>query len=295
MPQMCSPLLNPTSLRLRQIAKQPKYDENPRHWPQFQREFKLWVKTQKLHEHEFLMALWDCLEGPPANTWLGMWSDREETISPLTFVEVCEQLDIRGSGLPEDHYHQMLNNFRSFSRLILHEVQDKKQRCWNPVGEADHSGEKFSNAESKNLIFDKVPPETAATLRKKQSEIKVKTKWAEVEGFDASANTFSGQESLQRCSPTLFAKMKFSEETSKIKFHEHENPDLFVQVRNRGVSFHWRRLRARGWVFWYTPNELWEGFERSPMPPTKITLRALGVERILSKTPEVAPIRAAKK
>ena len=40
-------LLNPTSLRLRQVAKQPKYNRNPRRWPQFQREFKLWVKTQK--------------------------------------------------------------------------------------------------------------------------------------------------------------------------------------------------------------------------------------------------------
>ena len=38
-------LLNPTSLRLRQVAKQPKYNGNPRRWPQFQREFKLWVKT----------------------------------------------------------------------------------------------------------------------------------------------------------------------------------------------------------------------------------------------------------
>ena len=34
-------LLNPTSLRLRQVSKQPKYNGNPRRWPQFQREFKL--------------------------------------------------------------------------------------------------------------------------------------------------------------------------------------------------------------------------------------------------------------
>ena len=63
-------LLNPTSLRLRQVAKQPKYNGNPRRWPQFQREFKLWVKTQKLQDDQFLMALLDCLEGAPANTWL---------------------------------------------------------------------------------------------------------------------------------------------------------------------------------------------------------------------------------
>ena len=118
-------LLNPTSLRLRQVVKQPKYNGNRRRWPQFQREFKLWVKTQKLQDDQFLMALLDCLEGAPANTWLRTCSDREDTSSPITFDEVWEQLEVRGSRLPEDHYHQMLKNFPSFSRLILHEVQTK--------------------------------------------------------------------------------------------------------------------------------------------------------------------------
>ena len=60
--------LNPSSLSLRQVANQPKYNGNPRRWPQFQREFKLWVKPQKLHEDQYLTALLDCFEGPPANT-----------------------------------------------------------------------------------------------------------------------------------------------------------------------------------------------------------------------------------
>ena len=79
------------------------------------------------------------------------------------------------------------------------------QRFWNLVEESEHSGEKFSSAELKNLIFDKIPSETAATLRNKQSEEKVKTWWAEVEGFDASANRFSVREALQKCSPTSFS------------------------------------------------------------------------------------------
>ena len=69
----------------------------------------------------------------------------------------------------------MLKNFFSFWQLILHKVQDKKQHFWNLVEEADHSGEKFSNAELKHLIFDDIPSETAATLRNKQSEKRVKT------------------------------------------------------------------------------------------------------------------------
>ena len=31
-----------------------------------QREFKLWVKTQKLQEHQFLTTLLECIEGLPA-------------------------------------------------------------------------------------------------------------------------------------------------------------------------------------------------------------------------------------
>ena len=114
----------------------------------------------------------------------------------------------------------------------------------------------------KILISDNIPSETAGTLRNKQSEEKVKTWWAEVDGFDASADKFSVREALQQCSPTSFSKVKFSEDTWKIKSHEQEDRDLFVQVLNRGVSFHGQRLKARNWVFLYTPKELWEEVER---------------------------------
>ena len=98
-------LLNPSFLRLRQVAKQPKYNGNPRRWALFEREFKLWPKTQKLQEDQFLTAPLDCLEGPPARTWRRTWSDREGTSSRLTFDEVWEKLDVGGSGLPDDHHH----------------------------------------------------------------------------------------------------------------------------------------------------------------------------------------------
>ena len=67
----------------------------------------------------------------------------------------------------------MLKNFPSFLRLILHEVQDKKRRFCNFVEKADHWGGKVSNAELKILTLDKIPSETAAALRNKQSEQKV--------------------------------------------------------------------------------------------------------------------------
>ena len=39
-------LLNPISLRLGQVAKQPKYNGNPRHWPQFQRDLSCGLKLK---------------------------------------------------------------------------------------------------------------------------------------------------------------------------------------------------------------------------------------------------------
>ena len=171
----------------------------------------------------------------------------------------------------------MLKNFLSFSRLILHEVQNKKQRFWSLVEEAPHSGEKLSNAELKITIFDKIPPETAATLRNKQSEDGVKTWWAEVGGFDASANMLLVREALQKCSPTSVLKMKFTEDQWKIKFHEHEDRDVFVQFLNRGVSFHGQRLRARNYgVFRTFRRNSGKGLSASLMLATKITMRASG-------------------
>ena len=65
----------------------------------------------------------------------------------------------------------------------------------------------------KNSIFDKIPSETAATLRKKESKEKVKTWWAEVECFDAPTNKLSIREALQKCSPKSFSTVKFTEDT----------------------------------------------------------------------------------
>ena len=54
---------------------------------------------------------------------------------------------------------------------------------------------------------------------------------------------FAVREALQNCSPMSFRMVKFSDNT-------------FVQVLNRGFSFHGQLLRARNWVVSYTLKEL---------------------------------------
>ena len=83
-----------------------------------------------------------------------------------------------------------------------------------------------------------------------------------MDGLDASANKFSVPEALHKCSPTSFSKVKFTEDTWKIQFHEQEDRDVFFQVLNRAVSFHGDRLRVRNWVVSYTPKALWGEAER---------------------------------
>ena len=75
--------LNPKSLGFRQVAKQLKYNGNPRCWPQFGQEFKPWVKGLNPEVDQFSGVFLDRLEGLPANIWLRLWSAREETISPV--------------------------------------------------------------------------------------------------------------------------------------------------------------------------------------------------------------------
>ena len=70
------------------------------------------------------------------------------------------------------------------------------------------------------------------------------------------------RECLQKRLPTSFSKVKFTEEAWNVKFYEHEDRDLFVQALNQEVTFHGCRLRAKNWVFLYTPKELWEEVEQ---------------------------------
>ena len=57
-------VINPGRAKLRAIAKEPKYNGNPRRWAVFKREFSLWFGKNKLQDDEKLDALLECLEGP---------------------------------------------------------------------------------------------------------------------------------------------------------------------------------------------------------------------------------------
>ena len=100
-------IINPVRAKLRAIAKQPKYNGNPRRWTVFKREFSLWVGKNKLRDDEKLDALLQCLEGPIRDTWIRSYTDRADSSNPPTYSELFALLEGRGSRLPEDHYRTL--------------------------------------------------------------------------------------------------------------------------------------------------------------------------------------------
>ena len=138
-------IINPVRARLRAIAKKPKYNGNPRGWAVFKREFSLWVGNNKLRDDEKLDALLECLESPILDTWIKSYTDRADPSNAPTYNELYAVLEGRGSRLSEDHYRPLLTFFPNIPKLVLHEVQNKRQRFGNLVNEAESGGEHLSD------------------------------------------------------------------------------------------------------------------------------------------------------
>ena len=107
----------------------------------------LWVGKNKLRDDEKLDALLECLEGPIRDTWIKSTTDRADSSNPLTYSELFALLEGRGSRLPEDHCRTLLTSFPNIPKLILHELQNKRQRFENLVNEAESPGEHMSDGE----------------------------------------------------------------------------------------------------------------------------------------------------
>ena len=81
-------IINPVRAKLRAIAKQPKYNGNPRQRAVFKREFYLWVGKSKLRDNEKVDALLGCSEGPIRDSWITSYTDRADSSNPLTYTEL---------------------------------------------------------------------------------------------------------------------------------------------------------------------------------------------------------------
>ena len=208
-----------------------------------------------------LDALLGCLEGPVRDTSIESYTDRADSSNPLTYNELFALLEGQGSRSPENHYQTLLTSFPNVPKLILHEVENKRQRFENMVNVADCAEEELSDGELKAVIFAKMPADTAALLRQEWCNKKVKSWWTEVAGFPKGWGRFQVREDIQKCSPTNFSKCKKRDGAWRLKFVEKEERDIINEVVNRGVSLEGTRLVAKPWGSSFTPNHLWGGVE----------------------------------
>ena len=183
------------------------------------------------------------------------YTDRADSTNPLTYSELFALLEGRGSRLPEDHYRTLLTSFPNIFKLILHEVQNKRQRFENLVNEAESTGEHLSDGELKAVIFEKMPVDTAAALRQEQFYEKVKSWWTKVTGFPKVSGRFEVRDATEKCSTTNFSKCKENDGVWRLKFAEKEDRHIFKEVANQGVSFGGTRIVSKLWVFSFTPTE----------------------------------------
>ena len=155
-------IINPVRAKLIAIAKEPKYNDNPRRWAVFNREFSPWAAKNKLQDNEKLDALLQCLEGPIRDRWMKSYTDRADSSNPITYNELFSLLEGSGSGLPEDHYRALLASFPNVPKLILQEVHNKGQRFESLLNEAESAGKHLLDGKLKAIISAKMLANTAA-------------------------------------------------------------------------------------------------------------------------------------
>ena len=154
-------LLNPLHLRLRgSVMKQPKFSGHPNYWASFERQFMVWLQTEKLDKELWILGLMDCLTGKLRESTYNLYVERQNQGDPLTYDELWRTLKKKGSGLPEDHYRDRLENFRAIKKLFLEEIQIARQDSEFLVQEAESAGEGLSEGEMKKILLSKLTPET---------------------------------------------------------------------------------------------------------------------------------------
>ena len=164
-------LLNPLHMRLRgSVMKQPKFPGHPNYWASFERQFMVWLQTEKLDKELWIVGLMDCLTGKLRESTYNLYVERQNQGDPLTYEELYRSLKKKRSRLPEDHYRNRLENFRAIKKLFLEEIQIARQDWEFLVQEAENSGEGLSEGEMKKILLSKLTPETKQKIRDSQAD-----------------------------------------------------------------------------------------------------------------------------
>ena len=256
-------LLNPLHMRLRgSVMKQPKFSGHANYWASFERQFMVWLQTEKLDKELWILGLMDCLTGKLRESTYNLYVERQNQGDPLTYEELYRSLKKKGSQLPEDHYRNRLKNFRAIKKLFLEEIQIARQDWEFLVQEAENSGEELSEGEMKKILLSKLTPETKQKIRDSQADQKVLGNWVEVRGLPETMGKMAVRELLHSISATGLKDIIIPEGRRRVGFHDSEQSEFFCSMADGKVKYKGTVLKVRPWIFSYGVEQIWDQLEK---------------------------------
>ena len=256
-------LLNPLHMRLRgSVMKQPKFSGHPNYWASFERQFMVWLQTEKLDKELWILGSMDCLTGKLRESTYNLYVERQNQEDPLTYEELWRSPKKKGSRLPEDHYRNRLENFRAIKKLFLEEIQIARQDSEFLVQEAENSGEGLSEGEMKKILLSKLTPETKQKIRDSQADQKVLGNWVIVRGLPETMAKMAVRELLHSISATGLKDITIREDRWRVGFHDSEQSVFFCSMVDGKVKYKWTVVKVRPCIFSYGVEQIWDRLEK---------------------------------
>ena len=216
-------LLNLLHMRLRgSVMKPPKFSGHPNYWAFFERQFRVWLQTEKLDKELWILGFMNCLTGKLRERTYNLYVERQNQGDLLTYEELWRSLKKKGSRLPEDHYRNRLENFRAIKKLFPEEIQIARQDWDFLVQEAESAEEGLSEGEMKNILLTKLRPKTKQKIRDSQAHQKVLGNWVEVRGLPETMRKMAVRELLNSISPTCLKDITLRDGRWRVGFHDSE-------------------------------------------------------------------------
>ena len=239
-------LLNPLHLRLRgSVMKQPKFSGHPNYWASFERQFMVWLQTEKLDKELWILGLMDCLTGKLRESTYNLYVERQNQRDPLTYDELWRTLKQKGSRLPEDHYRDRLEIFRLIKKLFLEEIQIARQDWQFLVQEAESAGGGLSEGEMKKNLLSKLTPETKQKIGDSQADKNVLGNWVEVQGLPETMGKMEVREVMNSVSAIGMNNITLREGRWRVEFHDAEQSEFLCNMLDGKVKFKGTVLKVR--------------------------------------------------
>ena len=231
-------LLNPLHMRLRgSVVKQPKFSGHPNFWASFERQFMVWLQTEKLHKELWILGLMDCLTGKLMESTYNLYVERQNQGDPLTYEELWRTLKKKGSPVREDHHRNRLESFRAIKKLFLEKIQIARQHWEFLVQEAESAGAGLSEGEMKNILSSKLTAETNEKIRDSQADEKVLGNWVEVRGLPETMGKMAVRELLNSISAIGLKHITLREGRWRVEFHDSEQSEFHCNMVDEKVEF----------------------------------------------------------